>query len=264
MSVFWFDGKCSRDFGVEIERIPKPVFGSRRYEYYEIAGRDGAEVREDGTLKNYVQPYSVWLTDNSGLDRDIYDVSRKFANWILGTSGFCKFEDSYEPEYIRMAHFAGPLEFETELRTHGSATLNFTFQPRRYLKAGQKPIKTIKDDDDIVVINPTDRQANPLIHIQGPSGTCTFSVTTADGDNRVYIVDLSLRPGHSITIDAFTYNITYDDGQNAASAVTVMAEYFALPVLKAGKNTVSAAFTNNETETTPAYIFSITPRWWDP
>ena len=161
-STIYFDGKSSADFGLIVEYFPESVHAARRGELIPIPGRNGVIVREDGAFDTYSQQYQVWFRNTMG--RDTYQKARDVAEWLLSASGFCRLEDTYEPEHFRLARFVGPLNIETVLCDHGRATLEFDVQPQRYLKSGETPISYEGDSTTTFSItNPTLFEARPLL-----------------------------------------------------------------------------------------------------
>jgi phage-related protein len=159
-STIYFDGKSSANFGLIVEYLPESVHAARRGELIPIPGRNGVIVREDGAFDTYTQQYQVWFRNTMG--RDTYQKARDVAEWLLSASGFCRLEDTYEPEHFRLARFVGPLSVETVLRNHGRATLEFDVQPQRYLKSGETPL-TFTGSTTSIVTNPTQFEARPLL-----------------------------------------------------------------------------------------------------
>ena len=168
-STIYFNGKSSADFGLIVEYYPESVHAARRGELIPIPGRNGVIIREDGAYDTYQQTYQIWFRNT--LNRDTFQTARDVAEWLLAASGFCRLEDTYEPEHFRLARFVGPLNIETVLRDHGRATLEFDVQPQRYLKSGETPIRFKQETSDPFVINnPTQFEARPLLKFTDTSG----------------------------------------------------------------------------------------------
>ena len=161
-STIYFNGKSSVDFGLIVEYYPESVHAARRGELITIPGRNGVIIREDGAYDTYSQTFQIWFRNT--LNRDTFQTARDVAEWLLGASGFCRLEDTYEPEHFRLARFVGPLNVETVLKNHGRATLEFDVQPQRYLKSGETPISYAGDSTTTFSItNPTQFEARPLL-----------------------------------------------------------------------------------------------------
>lgn len=159
-STITFNGKSSADFGLIVEYYPESVHAPRRGELITIPGRNGVIIREDGAYDTYSQTYQIWFRNT--MNRDTFQIARDVAEWLLGASGFCRLEDTYEPEYFRLARFNGPLNVETVLKNHGRATLEFDVQPQRFFKSGETPI-TFTGGEESAIVNPTLFESRPLL-----------------------------------------------------------------------------------------------------
>lgn len=160
---FIFDGKNSLDYGLYMASDPTAIHPARRGELFPIPGRNGSIVREDGSYDTYTVTYDV-LFDSKDKASDVYDHARKAAAWLLGSRGFCRLEDSYEPEYFRLARCAAQMSVENRLARFGRAQITFEVQPQRYLKSGETPIRFEQETSDPFVINnPTQFEARPLL-----------------------------------------------------------------------------------------------------
>lgn len=133
---FIFDGKKSTDYGLYMASDPQAIHPARRGETFPIPGRNGVIVREDGSYDTYTLTYDMMLDSNT-VARDVYDHARKVAALLLGSRGFCRLEDSYEPEYFRLARCAEQMNVENRLMRFGRAQIPFEVQPQRYLKDGE-------------------------------------------------------------------------------------------------------------------------------
>ena len=183
-STIFFNGKSSADFGLIVEYFPESVHAARRGELIPIPGRNGVIVREDGAFDTYTQQYQVWFRNTMG--RDTYQKARDVAEWLLSASGFCRLEDTYEPEHFRLARFVGPLSVETVLRNHGRVTLEFDVQPQRYLKSGETPL-TFSGGTTSTVTNPTQFEARPLLKFTDTSTTPDYVTQTLTMNNNRFI-----------------------------------------------------------------------------
>lgn len=220
-STIYFDGKSSADFGLIVEYFPESVHAARRGELIPIPGRNGVIVREDGAFDTYTQQYQVWFRNTMG--RDTYQKARDVAEWLLSASGFCRLEDTYEPEHFRLARFVGPLNVETVLRNHGRVTLEFDVQPQRYLKIGETPISYEGDSSTVFSItNPTMFESRPLLKFTDTSVTPQFVHKT-----------LTMRDDYIIDANGSVYETT------DASALGVYATSNPVDVSGAAKATIS-------------------------
>lgn len=162
ISKFIFNGKSSEDFGILVEKLPNSIHGGRRVETYTIPGRHGSRRRDQKAHDNYPEAYEIWFRDRLS-SRDVYQISRDIAAWLLTAPDDARFEDTYEPDIYRLASYTGPLDVEVALRTAGKAVLEFDFQPQRYLKSGEREIEITAEQT--TVYNPTNQNAYPLVKV---------------------------------------------------------------------------------------------------
>lgn len=192
---FIFDGTRSDDMGLLIASDPVSVHPARRGELFPIPGRNGSIVYEDGSYDTYTVTYDV-LLDSKDKASDVYAHARKVAEWLLGSRGFCRLEDSYEPEYFRLARCAAQMSVENRLARFGRAQIAFEVQPQRYLKSGETPISYEGDSTTIFSItNPTQFEARPLLKFR-------------DISEKFVSVSQTLEARFSTTISPYTGEIT--------------------------------------------------------
>ena len=162
MGVIRFNGISSADFGCTIERRPNHTRGSRRGELIEVPGRNGAAVLEDGSFTTYKQEYVMAFKEGDTVPP--YQRTAQVAEWLLGSRGFCRLEDDFEPNVYRMARYAGALNIEQVADKYGKVVLEFECQPQRYLKSGETPISYEGDSSTVFrITNPTQFEARPLL-----------------------------------------------------------------------------------------------------
>ena len=262
-SFIVFNGQSSTKFGLTIEELPDSNHPERRAAPYQIEGRNGSFVHEDGVFGNYEQGYA-FNTRNITTGRNTYQTARDIASWLLSSSGYCRLEDTYEPEYYRLARFAGPFNVENILRRYGRGTLSFDCRPERYLKSGEKAITLFENVDlstsiiqHAFIMNPCAFSAKPLIRLTG-RGQIRLMTESCD-DINADITDLLIQLNHqvdmTITIDCASFEVS------EPSWVTYKTLYPILPTLQPGRNQLSV--TNVGTDKT-GYItkLEIIPRWW--
>lgn len=205
ISSFTFNGINSRSLGLTIERLPESLHAARRGEIYQIKGRNGSFVREDGTFDCYTQKYEVWFRDPNGV-KDVYALAQEIASWLLCSSGYCRLEDTYEPDHFRFARFAGPLNIDVLIRKHfARVVLEFDVQPQRYLKSGETPL-TFTGGASATIMNPTRFEARPLLRFSNVSSSPNPEVQTLTmRENYVVLPSGSVRdmstvnPGYAVS-----------------------------------------------------------------
>lgn len=263
MSTLVFNGQNAKKFGLTVERLPEAVHPERRGYAYQIAGRNGKRRRENGTFENYDQPYEVWFRDFS-TKRDVYQITDDIAAWLLGSSGYCRLEDTYEPDVFRMACFAGPLNCKAALRHYGRATLVFDCQPERYLRTGEKAVTLFENVDlsstisrNKSIVNPYVVSARPLIRLTGRG---QIRLMSEGPDPHTPMTDITIQlesEDVTIEIDCDSYAV------QTPSRITYHTTYPVLPSLFPGTNLFALT---NVGVSDPGYVtkLEIIPRWWKP
>ena len=253
MGLIRFNGRDSTDFGLVVEQYPNPNRPARRGTPYTTAGRSGSQVSEENAWDNYIQPY---LVHQRAQERGIYIDSRALAAWLLGSKGYCRLEDSYEPDIYRLARFAGPMDIQSIAGKWGKTTLEFDCQPQRYLKSGERVINLLTEVR--AVYNPTQFDARPLLHVHGV-GKVPIWVQPSAGAATTITIDFGT--GAELLLDCEAYDATYMDGANANSLVSFSGlQYATFPALPPRGTRIQRLGANSGT----SYLLrmEITPRWW--
>ena len=232
MGVIIFNNKSSADCRIQVAHPPGYAYPERDYTITHIPGRNGDIIQDNGCYKNVERTYEVSF---DAPNEDFATYANSVSAWLHSTTGYARLEDSYEPNYYRMATYQESNIFENLYNQAGTATIVFECKPQRFLKTGDN---TITIQNSLTIMNPTGFEAYPLFKVTGTSGVLTVngnSITFASIDDFV-ILDCELQ-------DAYKENIN----KNSTISGT-------FPVLKTGSNTIS--WTGN--------ISSVTmkPRWW--
>lgn len=232
MGVIIFNNKSSADCRIQVAHPPGYAYPERDYTITHIPGRNGDIIQDNGCYKNVERTYEVSFDVPN---EDFATYANAVSAWLHSTTGYARLEDSYEPNYYRMATYQESNIFENLYNQAGTATIVFECKPQRFLKTGDNII-TIQNS--LTIMNPTGFEAYPLFKVTGTSGVLTVngnSITFSSIDNFV-MLDCELQ-------DAYKENIN----KNSTISGT-------FPVLKTGSNTIS--WTGD--------ISSVTmkPRWW--
>lgn len=232
MGVIIFNNKSSADCRIQVAHPPGYAYPERDYTITHIPGRNGDIIQDNGCYKNVERTYEVSF---DAPNEDFATYANAVSAWLHSTTGYARLEDSYEPNYYRMAVYQESNIFENLYNQAGTATIVFECKPQRFLKTGDNII-TIQNS--LTIMNPTGFEAYPLFKVTGTSGVLTVngnSITFSSIDNFV-MLDCELQ-------DAYKENIN----KNSTISGT-------FPVLKTGSNTIS--WTGD--------ISSVTmkPRWW--
>ena len=232
MGVIIFNNKSSADCRIQVAHPPGYAYPERDYTITHIPGRNGDIIQDNGCYKNVERTYEVSFEVPN---EDFATYANAVSAWLHSTTGYARLEDSYEPNYYRMATYQESNIFENLYNQAGTATIVFECKPQRFLKTGDNII-TIQNS--LTIMNPTGFEAYPLFKVTGTSGVLTVngnSITFSSIDGFV-MLDCELQ-------DAYKENIN----KNSTISGT-------FPVLKTGSNTIS--WTGD--------ISSVTmkPRWW--
>lgn len=231
INTFVFNGKKGSDFGIYISGSGTYNFPERDITKYEVPGRNGDLIVDNGRFKNIALKYPAFIKQNF---KENTDGARM---WLLQSSAYHRLEDTYHPDVFRLARFVGPLDWSTRfLNRSGECDLIFDCKPQRFLKSGEIPIIS---DVEVSVFNPTPFEANPLIRVYGTSGTLTV------GNNIVQIQSIN----EYIDIDSDLQNAY--KGVNNCNADIVLDTFPALPQGETG-----ISFNGDITK------IEIMPRWW--
>lgn len=232
MGVIIFNNKSSADCRIQVAHPPGYAYPERDYTITHIPGRNGDIIQDNGCYKNVERTYEVSF---DAPDEDFATYANAVSAWLHSTTGYARLEDSYEPNYYRMATYQESNIFENLYNQAGTATIVFECKPQRFLKTGDNII-TIQNS--LTIMNPTGFETYPLFKVTGTSGVLTVngnSITFSSIDDYV-ILDCELQ-------DAYKENIN----KNSTISGT-------FPVLKPDSNTIR--WTGS--------ISSVTmkPRWW--
>ena len=226
-------GISSDLYNVVVERFPNQPGPSRRYEVIPVQGRNGDLLIDGNAYDNYIQSYDIYFNAEKNKTPA---GARAVRQWLQQPIGYQKLEDSYDPQFFRMAYYSGPTDIENVMNLFGRATLSFTCKPQRWRKEGQFstlysfPTKLYNEWFP----------ALPLIKVNGTGAgnlyVGSYTVNVLSLDEYVYL-------------DSETQN-AYKDTLNKNN--TIYAPDF--PILQPGETLISW---DGEIESV-----EVTPRWW--
>lgn len=234
MGIVIFNGISSQDLHIQVQTEPDYDFPEKDYEVTHVPGRNGDIVIDQGSWQNVSRKYNLAMDAGK---ISYTEVASKLVQWLHSASGYARLEDSYEPDFYRMAMYKDSGSITNIYNKAGQIEVEFTCKPQRYFKSGEvADIFTASTE----YRNPTDFPAKPLIKIHG-SGPGTVGI----GKHTVTINDII----DGMIVDSEQQD-TYKDQMNCNSKVHIL-EY---PKLVAGNNaiTLSGGVTSIE----------IIPRWW--
>ena len=239
INSFTFNGISTADYGLYVGGQKTFNSPQRDITKVSIPGRNGDLVRDNGRFLNIPVAYTVVIMPHN-IPSDFATMTADFKSLLLSTKGYKRLEDTYQPDYYRMAAFNDVMEFETgAYNLHGKTQVVFDCMPQLWLKSGET-VQTFSASGTIN--NPTAFDARPLIRVNG-SGDCTVTI----GNQIISIDDVD---GY-VDIDCETMNC-YNGVVNCNSKVTLGNQGF--PVLPHGNTGID--FGGGTTSVV------ITPRWW--
>lgn len=237
MGIIYFNGKSCADYGIFVESFPDREWPEKVISAYTIPGRSGDVVIDEETYSNVDRSYNVAILVKPG--SSFQASAAAVSKWLHSGHGYCRLEDSYEPEVYRMAYYKEGASLTSLLRQGGRVSLTFNCKPQRYLKDGEKAIAI---SSETTLMNLTDYPSRPLLRIHG------------DGDGLVVV------GGTTITLTGITEYIDIDcDNQICYKDDLLIGnkvEFSTLdyPFLAPGDNVIS--FTGGVSSVI------ITPRWY--
>lgn len=240
MGVIIFNEIPSTDYGIHVEKPPVYAIPERDYEVVHIPGRNGDLVIDNGSYKNVKRAYSISVGE---LDGNFTTLAAGVSEWLHSASGYARLEDTYEPDYYRMAYYVADAEMENLFHQAGKMAVEFNCKPARFLKVGEKPVAFSAAGS---LNNPTFQKSFPKLAI-AVSGAGTITLN----DQTITISGISAAT--NMIIDSELQDIYQADTKtNLNSKVSFSNGLF--PTLISGLNTISFTGSISSVE--------VTPRWW--
>lgn len=195
MGEIIYNGRSSKEIGLEVETFPSYQTPKRSYEKVHIPGRNGDLLIDNGCWENVSRTYLVSI---GSYDRFYYEMMNKVSEWLHSATSYSKLEDSYEPEYYRLGVYLEDFSISNILDQGGKATIEFDCKPQRFLKIGDESIEITETTE---LQNPTGFPSRPVIKVYG-----TGSGTIVVGNYTIKISDI----GSQIIIDSEIQDAYYD------------------------------------------------------
>lgn len=160
-----YNGKSTKEFDCYVSGGETFATAQRDYKLIEVPGRNGALVLDYERYKQVSVPYKAFIVNN------MKENYKALSNWYASNFGVHRLEDTFHPEYYRMAMFDGQIDPNVFALQLSEFSLNFICQPEKWLKTGETSI-VVKNGE--YINNPTLFQSKPLIKVVG-SGTLRIS-----------------------------------------------------------------------------------------
>lgn len=159
MGVIIFNGKSSDEIGIKVEKFPNYDIPEKDYDIIHVPGRNGDIVIDTGSYKNITRKYQISVATYGN---EFYKTINSVAEWLHSSPGYAILEDSYEPDYYRIAFYKETNSIENIFDEAGRATITFECKPQRFLKDGDTPIVFTKNGS---IINDTAFISFPIINV---------------------------------------------------------------------------------------------------
>lgn len=159
MGIIIFNDKASDDYGIVVEHFPEYQRPAREYDKVHIDGRNGDLIIDKGSYGNAERSYQIAFGEYNG---DYTSMANAVSEWLHGSSGYCRLEDTYEPDFYREAIFSADVSFENIYNQAGRATISFNCKPQRFYKYGEESV-IYNLSGEKVLYNPSEFDSYPLI-----------------------------------------------------------------------------------------------------
>lgn len=245
-----FNGIRSDERYVVVEHYPTRKYPKRKYITQTVPGRSGDFYISEGedAFANYQEQYQVFLDAKApGMPQ----VTRGLAEWLLRPIGYKRLEDSYDPDFYRMAVPVGGEEFINIFNEYGKGTLTFDCNPKRFYKIGEKEIEL--STRNTIIYSPSSFKSHPIVKVYttGTSGddrvTAEIYITDKNGQTSTFRMEQVFG---TITVDSERHTAVNAGGTNYNSYIKSDYENLYL----SQESTIS--WNIRVTSVT------ITPRWW--
>lgn len=262
MGEIIFNGRSSRDIGLEVETFPMYQTPKRSYEKVHIPGRNGDLLIDSGSWENATRTYYISIGSH---DESYYSMMNRVYEWLRSTTTYARLEDSYEPECYRLAVFLEESDMSNIYNQGGKTTIEFDCKPQRFLKIGDEPIdigQMIENLEDSIGELVLDSNGRPIssynekyFRIQNPTGFVSLPIinvygygsgTLTVGDYPVIISEI----GGAIIIDSEIQDAYYNT-INKNSMITIPNGF---PKLSVGKTSIGFSGGITKVEVVPKWF----------
>ena len=186
---FIYNGMNSRDYGLKISGEDTWTRPQPDVKRISVPGRNGDLIQLGNRYQN------LDITYHCGIVKDLRINFDAFNARLLSEPGYHRLEDSYHPEYYRLAVFESALDPDVKQRALvGEVDIKFNCKPQLFLKSGEIE-QTITNGG--IIYNPTPYTAAPRIRFKFPDsekgGSITINGVTISiqksGTADVFIID---------------------------------------------------------------------------
>lgn len=252
MGIIHFNGASSEKYGILVENPPGYSYPQKDVETLHIPGRNGDMYIDNDSYNNVDREYNIAFGDEV---TSYVQQANKVSRWLHSAKGYARLEDSYEPNYFRLAAYNEEGSLSNILQHAGRATIKFNCKPQRYLKTGDD-LRKFDLRAGIALLNPTDYVSYPEIIIGRDGSMMDNWELRIRNDHFGYICRLTMLEIKSIrglTIDSDIQDV-YQGTNNYNDRVIIVEGGF--PKLYPGTNIITSSITVSNT------YAEVRPRWW--
>ena len=239
---FIYNGMNSRDYGLRISGEDTWTRPQPDVTRISVPGRNGDLIQLGNRYKN------LDITYHAGIVKDLRTNFDAFNEKLLSDPGYHRLEDSYHPEYFRMAVFESALDPDVKKKAlAGEVDIKFNCKPQLFLKSGEVE-QAISNGS--YIYNPTPYNASPVLRFRFASSDDGGSITI----NGVTISIQRSGVGDDFIIDCERQDIYLRTSRANKNNDFVLSngEFF---YLKPGRNLIQCSGLYRDR----VYI---TPNWW--
>ena len=243
-----FDGKSTVDFDCDLYGFATLNAPGRDTVGESIVGKNGEIIIDNARLENITITYTGVIRDE-----DMTTSLRALRGYMLSRVGYCRLEDSFNPNEFRMARFEGGFEINHDRFMNKCAfDMAFNCRPERWLVDGENDIAL--SSTATTLLNPTYFDAKPFFTVTGngriivSNDEATYTMVLA-GTSGQYFIDCE-------NMDCYSVN-TSGEYVNLNSKIVLsdtMGDYPHFPVLAGDKESTITA--------TGFTSVSMKARWW--
>lgn len=241
MGKIKFNDISSDDLGLIIQFIPTYRFAEKQYTAVHIPGQNGEFLIDKGYYKPVKRRYSIAKVFKPGENLSL--SASAIAEWLYSADGYARLEDSYEPEYYRIAKYVNEGEMSNYYDQVTALEIEFDCKPERWLISGDI-FKDISNNGKIK--NPTRFDAKPLIVFKTIAGQKAYINI---GNQAIEFGPIN--ESKEITVDCENMECYSTDGLYNSYLALTNGKFPVLPKLASTTITFSNV----------SYL-KIKPRWW--
>lgn len=242
---FVYDGVSSADFNAYVATSNFFASPAESVKRESVPGRNGDVFISNNRYENLKLEVMTYIPEN------VVDNMKHLREHLMSRKNYCRYEESMNPDYFRMARFLGPFEPDPIDRWRGGVELTFDCKPQMFLRSGAEFSMYDGDDypDGFALYNPFQFTAHPIIQAHG-IGSITINGSTVEVLSMPDLPDHSPMPYVIIDCERKDCYYSWPGGfVNMNNYVSISNDF---PELPAGESEV--AFTNS--------LIEIAPMWW--